>query len=285
LRQVIESEEKKKVIEEIINEAKNSKSIAVVGIGGVPAKQFQSIRKSLRGKAKIKVAKKTLIKKALDQSNLPSIEGLEEHSEGPIAIIFSNESSFKLYKEIQNSRMRAPARGGEIAQEDILVPAKATNLKPGPVVGELQKAGIPAAIDQGKVVIKKDTLLVKKGEKISREKALALAKLEILPLEIGLDFRAAWEDGIVFHKDVLAVPPEQQIAQMREAYTRALALAVAIEYPTKESIPLLLSKAYNNAKALSIAIEFPTKENIKELLALGKAQAEAISKIVEEKKE
>lgn len=285
MRETIVSEEKKKAMDDLLVDLKGAKSVAVVGIQGVPAKQFQSIRKNLRGKAKIKVAKKTLLKKVLDQSGLENITGLEEHSEGPIAVIFSNESSFKLFKEIQNSRIRAPARGGETAQEDILVPAKATNLKPGPVVGELQKAGIPAAIDQGKVVIKKDTVVVKKGEKISREKALALAKLEILPLEIGLDFRAAWEDGIVFHRDVLAVPPEEQISQMRQAYLRALSLAVAIEYPTKESMPLLLSKAYNNAKALSIAIEFPTKENIKDLLALGKIQAETLNKLIEEKKE
>ncbi len=285
MRETIVSEEKKKAMDDLMVDLKGAKSVAVVGIQGVPAKQFQSIRKNLRGKAKIKVAKKTLLKKVLDKSNLENITGLEEHSEGPIAVIFSNESSFKLYKEIQNSRIRAPARGGETAQEDIVVPAKATNLKPGPVVGELQKAGIPAAIDQGKVVIKKDTVVVKRGEKISREKALALAKLEILPLEIGLDFRAAWEDGIVFHKDVLAVPPEEQISQMRQAYLRALSLAVAIEYPTKESMPILLSKAFNNAKSLSIAIEFPTKENIKELLALGKIQAEALNKLIEEKKE
>lgn len=283
MRQVIESETKKAVIDGILNELKQSKSIALVGIQGVPAKQFQSIRKSLRGKARIKVAKKTLIKRALDQSQLPSINSLEEHSEGPVAIIFSNESSFKLFKEIQNSRMRAPARGGETAQEDIMVPAKATNLKPGPVVGELQKAGIPAAIDQGKVVIKKDTVVVKKGEKISREKALALAKLEIMPLEIGLDFRAAWEDGIVFSKDVLSVPPEVQLEQMRQGFLRALSLAVAIEYPTKESMPILLAKAFNNAKSLSIAIEYPTKENIKELLALGKLQAETLDRLVKKK--
>jgi len=36
-------------------------------------------------------------------------------------------------------------------------------------------------------MIRKETVLVKKGDKISKEKAIALAKLEILPLEIGLD--------------------------------------------------------------------------------------------------
>ena len=55
-----------------------------------------------------------------------------------------------------------------------------TSFKPGPIVGELQKVGIPAAIESGKVVIKSDKLLVKEGETISAEVAQMLTKLETM---------------------------------------------------------------------------------------------------------
>jgi len=54
------SEENDRVIKELQEKVRSSKSVAIVGIGRVPAKQFQQIRKSLRGKAEIKVVKKTL---------------------------------------------------------------------------------------------------------------------------------------------------------------------------------------------------------------------------------
>lgn len=277
------SESKSKVINGLIEDIKKSKSVAVVGIDRVPAKQFQQIRKSLRGKASIKVVKKSLLMRAFDESGIPNIKGLEEHAEGPVAAIFSKENSFKLFREIQNSRTKAPAKGGEIAQEDIVLEARPTNLKPGPVVGDLQKAGIPASIDQGRVVIRKETVVVKKGEKISREKAVALSKLEILPLEIGLDFRASFEDGTVFHKDVLNVSAQDFINQMIAGHSNALALAMHISYMNNETVPLMLGEAYKRAKALSLSIAYPTKDTIGELLAKAKAQAEALgSKLPED---
>ena len=65
---------------------------------------------------------------------------------------------------MEATKTAAPAKPGDIAPEDILVKAGDTPFKPGPIVGELQKAGIPAAIEGGKIVIKKDKVLVKKGE-------------------------------------------------------------------------------------------------------------------------
>jgi len=151
------------------------------------------------------------------------------------------------------------------------------------VVGDLQKAGIPASIDQGRVVIRKETVVVKKGEKISREKAVALSKLEILPLEIGLDFRASFEDGTVFHKDVLNVSAQDFINQMVVGHSNALALAMHISYMNGETVPLMLAEAYKKAKALSLSIAYPTKDTIGELLAKARAQAEALgSKLPED---
>jgi len=270
------SEENDRVIKELQEKVRSSKSVAIVGIGRVPAKQFQQIRKSLRGKAEIKVVKKTLFSRALDGTDLPNIKEMESYMEGPVAAIFSQEDSFKLFRDVEASRTRAPAKGGEIAQEDIVLEAKATNLKPGPVVGELQKAGIPAAIDQGKVIIRKETTLVKKGEKISREKAVALTKLEIFPIEIGLDFRAAYEDGILFHREALAHTTEEYLQQLVLAHSNALSLAVIIEYYTTETTPILLARGSREALALSVAISYPTKENISYLLAKGAQSAKAL---------
>ncbi|MEM4089536.1 MAG: 50S ribosomal protein L10 [Thermoplasmatales archaeon] len=275
------SEDNDRIIKGLSEKIKSSKSIAVVGIERVPAKQFQQIRKTLRGKAEIRVVKKTFLKRALEESNVTTLKSMEEFMDGPIATIFSNEDSFKLFRDIESSRTKAPAKGGETAQEDIIIEAKATNLKPGPVVGELQKAGIPAAIDQGKVIIRKDIVLVKKGEKISKEKANAMTKLEIFPLEIGLDFRAAHEDGIIFHRDALSHTVEEYVEQLTLAHSYAMALAVNIEYYTKDTAPIMISRAYVNAFSLSLSISYPTKENIRYLLAKAAQSAKSIESKVQ----
>ncbi len=86
-------------------------------------------------------------------------------------------------------------------------------------MGELQKAGLPAAIEQGKVVIKKDKVLVKKGDKIPRDVALVLAKLEVFPITVGLDLHAAYDDGMVFKKDVLAVDDKEYLDRVLRSPT------------------------------------------------------------------
>ena len=267
------SESKDVAIKSLSEDIKNSKSIALVGIERVPGKQFQEIRKSLRGKAKIKVVKKTLLKRAFDGMNNETIRGMENYMDGPVAAIFSKENPFRLFKEIEASRTKAPAKGGEIAPEDIILEAKPTNLKPGPVVGELQKAGIPASIDQGRVVIRKETVLVKKGDKISREKAIALSKLEILPLEIGLDFRAAYEDGIVFDKSILGSSTQDFLNKLSSGHSRAIALSIHLNYYNRETTPIFLSNAYRHAIALSVEASYPTKDSIRLLLARGNSIA------------
>jgi large subunit ribosomal protein L10 len=267
---------KDREIKLLSNEIKNAKSIAMVGIDRMPGRQFQQIRKSLRGKAKIKVVKKTLLKRAIDGMNIETLKQLDNFMDGPVAAIFSQENSFRLYKEIEASRTKAPAKGGEIAPEDIILEAKATNLKPGPVVGELQKAGIPASIDQGKVMIRKDTVVVKKGEKISREKAMALSKLEIMPLELGLDFRVSYEDGIVYDSSVLGVSTQDFLNRLVSGHSMAIALSIHLDYYNRETTPIFVSKAHGSALALSIAASYPTKENIHLLLAKGRSIAKSL---------
>ena len=47
----------------------------------------------------------------------------------------------------------APAKEGQLAPFDIVVPKGPTPFGPGPIIGELQKIGLPAAIEAGKIGI------------------------------------------------------------------------------------------------------------------------------------
>src|SRR5207244_1139406 len=192
------------------------------------------------------------------------------------AVVTADINPFRLFKELEATKTRAPARGGELAPEDLWVRAGETPFKPGPVVGELQKAGIPAAIERGKVMIRQDKLMVKAGQRIPRDVAQQLARLEIFPLVVGLDLRGAYEAGTVFRRDALAVDDTVVRGQIAQAWREALALALTIAYPTKETIRPLLAKAHAQALELAVESEFPTKESIRFLLAKAQAQMLAL---------
>ena len=190
----------------------------------------------------------------------PDLVKLSETIEGQTAVVTADINPFRLFRELEATKTKAPARGGEIAPEDLWVRAGETPFKPGPVVGELQKAGVPAAIERGKVVIRQDKLMVKAGQRIPRDVAQQLARLEIFPLVVGLDLRGAYEEGMVFRRDALAIDDVVVRRQIARVGREALALALEIAYPTRETIRPLLAKAHLQALGLAVESEFPTKD-------------------------
>jgi len=254
---------------------------ALVGLRGVPASALQNMRRDLRArKQPIVVATNSAIRHALEKAvqERPSLAPLLEQVQDQTAVLAAEGNPFALYQQFLKTRSPTPARGGELAPADIVVPAGTTSFKPGPIVGELQHAGFPAAIEKGKVVLKKDTTIVKAGAVISREVATMLTRLDIFPLEVGLSLRAVVEGDTYYPPSVLAVDLDAQRAELARAARRALGLALAIGYATPATAPLLLTKAHRAALAVAIAAGYATPETIEPLFAQAMREAAAVAK-------
>ncbi len=273
-----------KAVSELMSMMENNTVIGIVGIHGIPGTQINNIRRSLRGSAKLVVSKNTLISIALQNldSKRKNIKDLANFIGNQSALILSNDDPFKLAKTVEKSRTNAAPKGGEIAPEDIIVPSGETDFKPGPIVSDLQKIGIPASIEKGKVVIKKDTVVVRKGEKISRDLAQMLAKLDIRPIPVGLEIRAFYENEFIYKKEVLETNPEIVLNDLKESAMHAFNLSLNVKYFTKLTTPIFLAKAYMDALSLGVNVNYFTPETIKHLLAKANLQAMSIkSKIGE----
>ncbi|MBN1281067.1 MAG: 50S ribosomal protein L10 [Candidatus Thermoplasmatota archaeon] len=253
------------------------KIVGIIDVGGIPGPQLQTMRGRMRAKAQIRSSKNTLILRALDEAEkqVKGISELKKEVTGQAAIIATDVNPFALFKEIKASRSNAPAKGGETASHDIMVTAGDTPFKPGPIVGELQKAGIPAAISEGKVIIKNDKLLVQAGQKIPKETAQMLARLEIFPIELGLHVHAIFENGCIYRPDVLDIDMDRFMGQLRTASLSTLGLAMEAGWTTSQTIHPLLTKAYRSAYTLALERNIYTKETMSSLLA--KAHASMLS--------
>jgi len=276
---------KYKEVEELTTLLKQHPVIGIAEIGSIPAPQMQQMRENLRENMTIRSSKNTLIHRAINNAkkDVKGLDDLKEIISGQSAIIATNINPFRLQARMKDTRTKAPAKGGEIAPEDIKVEAGDTPFKPGPIVGDLQKVGIPAAIQGGKVVIKKDKVIVKKGEEIPRDVAQMLTRLEIHPLEIGISLQGAFEDGFVFKPDVLDIDLDSYHTQFMQAAGRAFTLAVETGWVTKQTITPLVSKAHRNALSLAIEQGILTKDTASHILAKAHRSMIAVaSKIKEE---
>ena len=256
-------------VEQITDLLINKKIVGIAEIGGIPAPQLQKMRENIRDKAQIRCAKNSLILRALDDAGkkVKGMNGLKNEIKGQAAIIATDMNPFKLFKEMKSTRTMAPAKGGETATHDIEVKMGDTPFKPGPVVGELQKVGIPAAIQEGKVVIKSDKVIVPAGEKIPANVAQMLTRLEIFPIEIGMNLNAVFADGTIYKPDVLDIDMDKFMMQLQQASSNAFSLAIETAWLNKSTIKHLLLKAHSNAHALALEKNIYTKDTIKQLLS------------------
>ena len=286
---------KKKEVEYLKSLIENHKVVGVVDIYKLPALPFQRMRRELRDKVTIRVSKKTLMKLAIEQlkDKKKGLEKLEEFIDKAIepAILVTNDNPFRLYKILEKNKSPAPAEAGAIAPKDIVVPAGVTEFPPMQIP-MFKKVGIKTKVTGGKIEVLEDTVVTKAGEKITPEVAELLNKLGIEPLEIGLDLVDAYEDGIIYTKDVLAVDEQTYIDNLVKAFRGAKELALEIGWVTKETLEELLIRAHRGAKELAKEIGYISKDTIEDLLIEAYNQANALDLTInpekapkEEKKE
>ena len=266
-------------IEDIKTNIKKYPVIGLVGIHGLPSKQLQQMRSNIRGTVFIKICKNTLIRRALEES-ADEIKPLEGYIDQEMGLVFSNENSFKLYKLLESSKTPAPIKAGMEAPVDIIVEKGPTGFPPGPIVGELQTAGIPAAIEGGKVVIREKKVVAKQGEVVSQKLAAMLNRLEIFPLELGLEVKATFEDGILLDASNLAIDEALYSQNFISAVQQAFNLSVNVAYPTKTTITALLVKAVSESRNLAVNAVIYEPEIMDTLLSKGQIQMLALAGLI-----
>ena len=268
---------KKKVVKEFADLINKYKVISAVDVENLPAKQLNQMRANLRGKAHLQMTKRRLIKIAFKESGKENIDSLEKYLTGMPALLFTNENPFALFKMLKKGKSPAPIKGGQIAPQDIIVPAGPTNFAPGPIIGELGALGIVTGVENGKVAVKKDSVVAKEGEVVSQALAAVLTRLEIYPMEIGLNLQAAFENGAILTKKDLDIDEEKFMAQLQGAARDAFNLTIELALPLKENINDLLAKAARDAMAIADSQDIITSDTVEKILGKAYAQANALN--------
>ncbi len=270
---------KKRLVQEYEKLIKEYPIIGVVDFRSLPVPQLNSMKAKLRETIVLKGGRKKLFILALKNAakDKPGVEKLEEFMEdGLPALIFTKENPFSIYNTLQKSKTSAPAKAGQKAPKEIIVPAGQTSFTPGPIIGELGTAGVKAGIEGGKVVIKEDSPVCKEGEIITPMLAGLLTRLGIKPMEIGLNIVALYEKGEIFRKSVLAIDEQEYIDNLTKASRWAFNLAMEAGILTKETSEIMIIKAFNDAKALAIEQNIMADAVVEQVLAKADAQSKSV---------
>jgi len=265
--------EKVAVVERITKLSKTYPVLCVTKLSKVRSAQLMAVRKVLRGRAEIVVVKNKLAILGLKRAGLKNADELLKTLEGQNALIFSTLDPFKLFLLLEKNRVDLAARAGDIAPANIVVPAGNTGQQAGPVLSEFREAGIKTKIEAGSIQVVEDSVVAKPGTQISPKLASLLSRLGIKPIRAGLAIALAYEDGLIYGAEAVAIDLDKYRASLVEGFSSAKGLAVIIGYVTKETAPDIIAKAYREALALAVEAGEVTKESAP--VIFGKAEAEA----------
>lgn len=252
--------------------------IALSKMSKVRATQLMTIRKKFRNEIKIRVIKNRVAQRAFEKlSNLPGLDSLSKELEGQCALLFTHISPFKLNLIFDKNKVFLPAKGGDIATKDIIIPAGNTGISPGPVLSEFKEANVSTKIDQGTIWVGKDTVVVRSGSIISQKLASLMSKLNIKPIEAGISVSLAIADGLVLKENDLKINLAEYREELTRSFHEAVSLAIETSYPTVETITRLLVRAYQNATALTTDSGYLSPDSVQFVLVRANANGQIIA--------
>ena len=277
------SDAKKLKVKELA-ELMGKKTVMVISIKGLPSAQFQDIKKKLRSKAKVQVVKKSLVKFALDHCGIKELHELVPYVDDSTAMLFSDADAFEISGILASEKIPAKAKTGQIAPSDIEVKAGPTELIPGPDISALSAVGLIPKVENGKIAVLKDKIIAKEGDVITEALASIMAKLDIIPFEVGVDPIAAFDGEEKKVYVDIKIDKEGMLDELENAHGRGLALSVELGIVNSDSIDFILSKA--GVEGLVIDALIGEGENLNTDDTDGTdLEGEVKEEVVEEKKE
>jgi large subunit ribosomal protein L10 len=243
-------EQKVKAVKALADKIKDSKTLMIVSIRGLPSRQFQDIKKTLRKQASIQVAKKNILVRSIKAIGKEAIMPLEKYVEENCAFVISDIDGFELAKTLTENKIPVFAKAGQKSTVAIEVKEGPTDLVPGPAISELGAVGLQISVENGKLTIKKSKVIVNEGDIIKENVASILQKLSIQPFSIGLEPVAIYDvESEKVYTDI-KIDSEKTLADLKSCAVKALGFAQRITYYTKETISYFLGKAGLEFKAL-----------------------------------
>ncbi|MEM3440539.1 MAG: 50S ribosomal protein L10 [Candidatus Bathyarchaeia archaeon] len=274
------------IFERLVKALREYRVVAVADLRKVRSSQIQEIRKKLRGRAELIVAKRRIFQKATAALGEEG-QRLREFADtlsGPLAFLFSNEDPFSLALFLRRNKVRIRAKGGDVATNDIIIPAGNTGIPPGPAISEFSALKVPTKIEAGSIHVVRDTVVAKSGDVISDRLASLLSRLGLKPIEVGLTLIAAYEGGLIFTREDLEFDVEALKGDILKAREEAMNLAINAAYLTPETAALILSKAQSEAMALAIESEYPaTPDALAAILQRAHSAASSLEVLLEGK--
>jgi large subunit ribosomal protein L10 len=276
------AEWKKESLEQLNGLMSKYPVIAAADLTKVRSSQIHELRKRLRDRVTMVVAKNNLLRKTVELGDFksPRLGEFFKDLTGSNILLFTELNPYSLIVLLDKSKVRVPAKGGDIATNEIMIPAGNTGLPPGPVISEFGEIKVQTKIEGGSIWVARDSVVARKGDTITAKMASVLSKLGLKPMEAGLTLAFAYDNGSIMTRDDLVMDLPGWRNDFITGINDALNLSTEAGYVTTENAPRILIKGMRQALALASEAAFLEDGTIEFVLKRAVANANALDKLV-----
>jgi large subunit ribosomal protein L10 len=273
---------KEKIINELVGYLKNYKYFIIADLFKIKSADLQALRKIFYDSLKFKVVKNSLFRVALKKVyEENTVKKLEPYLHKQNIFIFSNANPYEIYLQLEKNKIKTAAKPGDIAEEDIIIPAGNTGITPGPVMSKFSKLKIPTKVEEGAITVTKDTVVVKKGDKISSEVVELLNLLGIKPISVTLKLKYGFDGKNIIENIYLDLNQIKKEIEKAQQYVLNLSLNAIL--PIKEIMPIIITQAHNNSIKVLQSLVIPDKEVLKYSIQRAISNAQNIYELLKTK--
>lgn len=262
-------------VKDTIAEMKSYTTVALLDLNRLPDSLLQKLRKKIREDGgKVRILKKPVITRVL-QSN-QKLKDKAALCDRPVALVLTNWSPYALNSFFKQNKKRRAAKVDEVAPYDIIVPEGETDLPPGPALSELKTGGVNVQIKAGKIVVAKDSLVAKAGEKMTVPKVKALQTLNVKPFEIKANLLLAFDGEYSYPSELLDLGDTLH-GDLVASYADGMNLSLNAAYPTEANSKLLLVEAIRQSVNVALNSGVYSSGSVELLLTSALRQGMALS--------
>jgi len=253
--------------------------IAAADLTKVRSSQIHELRKRLRDRVAMVVTKNNLLRKSveLSESGQGRVGEFVKDLQGSNILLFTDVNPYSLIILLEKSKVRVPAKAGDIATGEIMVPAGNTGLPPGPVISEFGEIKVQTRIEGGSIWVARDSVVARRGDLITPKMASVLSKLGLKPMEAGLTLSTAYDNGTILKSDELVLDISAYRNDVFQAVSNAFSLSIDAGYVTPENAPRILGKGMRQALAIAVEAAFLESGTIEPVLRRALMNANALN--------
>eukprot|EP00750_Incisomonas_marina_P008066 INCI15203.1.p1 GENE.INCI15203.1~~INCI15203.1.p1 ORF type:complete len:316 (-),score=46.75 INCI15203.1:731-1678(-) len=247
----------------------------------VGSKQFQDIRRAMRGTGHVLMGKNTMMRKILNGLGEDSPYAvLTNKIVGNVGLIFVKEDLAAAKAIVTKFTVPAPAKAGVVANANVVVPPGPTGCDPSQTA-YFQTMEVPTKITKGQIEIVREVALIDQGDRVTAGQADLLQKLGIRPFTYGLDILEVFDNGDLYSPKILDISDGDIIYAFTQGARNLAALSFSIGIANAATVPHSIRAAFRALLSVvvndDVSFTFDAASEVQAYLADPSAFASAAS--------